>query len=227
MLIVERGRHRRRHRNIAREDRQHHAASHRQAAFDRGHNARVFRLLPGEAYVTGIANEMIVTVLGSCVAACIRDPINRVGGMNHFMLPESQTGEWGNVLDAALRYGNFAMEALINEVLKFGGRKENLEVKLFGGANFGAGPLMVGRRNTEFALRYLEAERLSLVAQDLGGWEGRRIHYFPATGKVTRLLLRKAAERELVQVEQRYGSNLRRNPLQGEIVLFDQDYDSA
>jgi len=128
------------------------------------------RILPGETYATADPKEAIVTVLGSCVSACVRDPATGFGGMNHFMLPESETGVWGDGLSAAARYGNFAMEALINLVLKAGCPRSRLEIKLFGGANFTAGPAMIGRKNSDFALRYLAEEGLAAIAAGLGGY---------------------------------------------------------
>lgn len=183
--------------------------------------AHAVRLLPGETYTTSRKDEAIVTVLGSCVAACIRDPLTGLGGMNHFMLPESETGEWGNGLSAAMRYGNFAMEALINAVLKSGCARSNLEVKLFGGANFSSGVTMIGKKNADFALRYLEEEGLRLAISDLGGVLGRRIHYHPATGKVARLLLEGAGRDRVAAEERRYGVKLRTMPVSGDIQLFD------
>ena len=161
-------------------------------------------------------------MLGSCVAACIRDPGSGLGGMNHFMLPESVTGQWGDELSAAMRYGNFAMEALINAILKSGCMRRDLEIKLFGGASFTSGPSMIGQKNGDFALRYLKEEGLRVVASDLGGVFGRRIHYHPATGKVARLFLRGAGKDQVAAEERRYGAELRRKPVDGgDVQLFD------
>jgi chemotaxis protein CheD len=184
--------------------------------------AHAVRVLPGETYTTSRKNEAIVTVLGSCVAACIRDPKTGLGGMNHFMLPESATGQWGEGLSAAMRYGNFAMEALINTILRSGCARFDLEIKLFGGANFSAGATMIGRKNSDFALRYLKEEGLRVVASDLGGVLGRRIHYHPATGKVARLFLRGSGKDQVAAEERRYGAELRRMPVDGgDVQLFD------
>ncbi len=184
--------------------------------------AHAVRILPGETYTTARKDEAIITVLGSCVAACIRDPRSGLGGMNHFMLPESATGQWGEQLSAAMRYGNFAMEALINAVLKSGCTRRDLEIKLFGGASFTSGPSMIGQKNADFALRYLKEEGLRVVASDLGGVFGRRIHYHPATGKVARLFLRGAGKDQVAAEERRYGAELRRKPVDGgDIQLFD------
>jgi chemotaxis protein CheD len=192
----------------------------RRGHFDPAFGAHSVRVLPGHSYTTGARDEMIVTVLGSCVAACVRDPATGFGGMNHFMLPESETGDWNGV-GAALRYGNHAMEALINAVLKSGCRRENLEVKLFGGADLNAGSALVGTKNAQFALRYCDLERLTVAAADLGGPVGRRIHYFPATGRVKRLLLPPTNVRSILAEERRYGTSLTTVPVEGDIELFD------
>lgn len=181
---------------------------------------RTVRLLPGDYYVTGAADEMIVTVLGSCVAACIRNPRTGYGGMNHFMLPESESGDWNGV-SASLRYGNHAMEALINEILKSGCARYELEIKLFGGSNLSAGPAMVGDKNAAFARHYLAVEGLRVAAHDLGGMVGRRIHYFPSTGAVSRVLLKRGKETVIVQEEQKYESALHSTPIDGSIELFE------
>jgi chemotaxis protein CheD len=189
--------------------------------FSQHAGAHVVRLLPGETYTTVKRDEAIVTVLGSCVSACIRDPRTGLGGMNHFMLPESSTGQWGDEVSAAMRYGNYAMEELINEVLKSGCGRKNLEIKLFGGANFTQGVTMIGTKNGEFALRYLNNEGLRPVAMDLGGNLGRRIEYHPATGKVVRLFLRGTGKDQVVEEERRYGAVLRSKPVEGDVQLFD------
>ena len=181
---------------------------------------RLIRVLPGDYYVTGDPSATIITVLGSCVAACIRNPATGFGGLNHFMLPESETEEW-NGASAALRYGNFAMEALINAVLKSGCSRGDLEVKLFGGAAMHGRSSDVGRKNGAFARSYLEAENIRVLAADLGGDHGRRIEYRPATGKVQRLMLRDRDLASLASEETKYRSSLTRKPVSGDIDLFD------
>ena len=128
--------------------------------YDRRRGLYAVRVLPGGAYVTRRTDEMIVTVLGSCVAACIRDPASGFGGLNHFMLPESESGTWNGV-SAAMRYGNHAMEVLINEVLKSGCRRQDLEIKLFGGADLTDGPSLIGSSNVAFVLDYLAAHEVA------------------------------------------------------------------
>ena len=115
------------------------------------------KVLPGEYYVTSKSDEVLVTILGSCVSACIRDRITGVGGMNHFMLAQSKSGSWGSASQST-RFGNFAMEKLINELLKAGCSRSSLEIKLFGGGNVIDSSTAVGTDNAEFAVRYLEAE---------------------------------------------------------------------
>lgn len=181
--------------------------------------APAIRVLPGEAYVTSRADETIVTVLGSCVAACIRNPSTGFGGLNHFMLPESESGIW-NGASAALRYGNHAMEVLINEVLKSGCRRQDLEIKLFGGADLTDGPTLIGSSNVSFVLDYLNAEGLVIASADLGGCYGRRIHYHPSTGVVHRLLLGTAVHPSFIEEEHSFKDRLARTKVEGEIDLF-------
>lgn len=178
------------------------------------------RLLPGECYVTAASDEVITTVLGSCIAACIRNPRTGYGGMNHFMLPESETGQWSGV-SMTLRYGNHAMEVLINEVLKSGCRREELEIKLFGGSDLYKGPSQVGSKNSSFVLNYLETEKLRPAVIDLGGNQPRVIRYIPSSGGVNRLLLRRLDVAQLVEAEEKYKAKLNASQPEGDIELFD------
>lgn len=191
-------------------------ASH---AYDWRRDAQTVRVLPGEAYVTSRADETIVTVLGSCVSACIRNPATGFGGLNHFMLPESESGIW-NGASAALRYGNHAMEVLINEVLKSGCRRQDLEIKLFGGADLTDGPTLIGSSNVSFVLDYLRVEDLVITSADLGGSYGRRIHYHPSTGVVHRLLLGTAVHPSFLDEEHSFKDRLARTKVEGEVDLF-------
>ncbi len=142
----------------------------------------VVKLGPGDHAITASADTLLLTVLGSCVSACIRDPVAGVGGMNHFMLPESPDGRWGRAA-FSLRYGNFAMEKLINDILVHGGRRERLEVKAFGGARIGPDTTAIGSRNADFVEAYLSAENLRLCASDLRGDRARRLAYLPVSGR--------------------------------------------
>jgi len=188
--------------------------------FDPATNTWLVKIFPGEFYITANSDETLVTVLGSCVAACIRDPRLGIGGMNHFMLPQGRSGGWGKDSQST-RFGNFAMEKLINELLKAGCSRDSLEVKLFGGGNVTDSNIAVGTGNAEFALRYVDAERLRCVAQDLGGRFPRRIHYSPIDGKVVRRLLGRDASGAVVREEMEHAQRLSSRAPAGEIELFD------
>jgi chemotaxis protein CheD len=133
----------------------------------------------GEHFITSDPNVVLSTILGSCVAMCLRDPLAGVGGMNHFLLPEGA----GAGTDAGRRYGAYAMELLINDLLKAGGRRERLEAKLFGGGRMFNGLRDVGRANADFAERFLRDEDIPVVGGSLRGEGGRRLHYWPVSGR--------------------------------------------
>ncbi|MBR1135624.1 MAG: chemoreceptor glutamine deamidase CheD [Bradyrhizobium sp.] len=185
---------------------------------DERFDAIAVKLFPGEHYVTDAVDEMLVTVLGSCVAACIRDPQTRVGGMNHFMLPES-FGDWGDVSDG-MRYGNVAMERLINDILARGGARRRLEIKVFGGANVLNGMAKIGHRNADFVEDYLAAEHLPIAAYHLRGSLPRRVHYFPVTGRVMLLELPRADHDALVRNETSYKTRIQVEPVAGSVEIF-------
>jgi len=186
------------------------------------------RVLPGEYYVTR-SDEAVVTVLGSCISACIRDATLNVGGINHFMLPEnasesaSSAGDkWLDPVNGlATRYGSHAMESLINGLLKLGALRERLEIKLFGAGRILASATDVGARNIEFIHNYLRTERLRAVAEDLGDIYPRRIVYFPATGKVMVRRLRPLEATEIAVRERRYLADIASKPQGGDVELFD------
>jgi chemotaxis protein CheD len=142
------------------------------------------KLLPNEFYTTS-EDMVLVTVLGSCVAACIQDRTAGIGGMNHFMLPDDGA-EVVQAASDAMRYGAYAMEVLINELIKAGGRRERLEAKVFGGAAVLAGmtTMNIGDRNSEFVRRYLALEKIRIVAEDLQGAHPRKVAFLPRTGQV-------------------------------------------
>ena len=188
--------------------------------YDRGFDLDAAKILPGEYYWTP-KDMVIVTVLGSCVSACIRDRVTGVGGMNHFMLPQDNSDQ-GGILSASMRYGNYAMEILINELLKGGAKRENLEAKVFGGGavlqNFNA--INVGERNSQFVKDYLKAESIRIVAQDLEDVWPRKVYYFPRTGKVLVKKLRQMHNNTIANREQDYASKLSTRPASGDIELF-------
>lgn len=133
----------------------------------------------GEHYVTCDPDVMLTTILGSCVAMCLRDPLTGVGGMNHFLLPEGQSSG----IDAGRRYGAYAMEILINDCLKSGARRDRLEAKLFGGGRMFDTLNDVGVANADFAEKFLRDEGIAMVGGSLRGMGGRRVQYWPVTGR--------------------------------------------
>jgi chemotaxis protein CheD len=191
--------------------------------WDREREIMAVKILPGEYYVTQ-DNELITTVLGSCVSACIRDKELGIGGMNHFMLPESNYGQMktGNeaIVGASTRYGNYAMEHLINTILSHGGKRRNLEVKVFGGGKIIPTLTDVGIKNINFVLDYIDQEGLRLLSQDLGDIYPRKIIYFPRTGKAAMKKIRDLHNDTVVQRERQYFNSLKNMPIEGEVELF-------
>ncbi|WP_136416132.1 MULTISPECIES: chemoreceptor glutamine deamidase CheD [Oxalobacteraceae] len=188
--------------------------------YDRTFDCDAAKILPGEYYFT-CKDMMIVTVLGSCVSACIRDRVTGIGGMNHFMLPDGG-GDIDSPVSASMRYGTYAMEVLINDVLKAGARRENLEAKVFGGGNVLRGfvAINVGERNAQFVRDYLRAENIRVVAEDLNDIYPRKVYFFPRTGKVLVKKLKQLNNNTLVNREQDYASRLQTTPVVGDIELF-------
>jgi chemotaxis protein CheD len=178
--------------------------------------ADVIKILPAEFFVTD-QPVGLMTVLGSCVAACIRDPFTQLGGINHFMLPDGDTSD-----GAPARYGLHAMELLINELIKAGARRERFEAKVFGGGNvlksFTSTP--VGTRNAQFVSEFLRDEKINVVAKDLGGIHPRKICYFPTTGKAMVKLLPHAHDDAVAAEEVAYKERLRQTPIAGSVELF-------
>lgn len=174
--------------------------------WDAGESCNTIKILPGEFYVTR-EQERVETVLGSCIAACIRDPIAGIGGMNHFMLPidKNSSNSMGDMkITDANRYGNFAMENLINTILKNGGKRQNLEVKVFGGGRIMNQMTNIGWYNIGFVLDYLNTEGFDIVSQDIGDIFPRKVLYYPASGRVKVRRLNALHSEKLVQQETRY-----------------------
>jgi len=188
--------------------------------YDRSFDCEAAKILPGEYYYTH-KPMVIVTVLGSCVSACVRDRVSGIGGMNHFMLPDGG-GDADSPTSASMRYGAYAMEVLINQLLKAGARRENLEAKVFGGGNVlrGFTAINVGERNAQFVRDFLRAEKIRTVAEDLNDVHPRKVYFFPATGKVLVKKLKQLNNYTLVKREQDYASRLKTNDVGGEIDLF-------
>ena len=188
--------------------------------YDRTFDCDAAKILPGEYYCT-FKDMLIVTVLGSCVSACIRDRVSGIGGMNHFMLPDGGDGS-NPLISASARYGTYAMEVLINELLKSGARRENLEAKVFGGGNVlrGLTALNVGERNAAFVRAYLKAEGIRVLAEDLNDIFPRKVYFFPRSGRVLVKKIRELNNNTLVNREQDYASRLAGKDIGGEVDLF-------
>lgn len=143
-------------------------------------------IVQGEFKISARADIILSTLLGSCVAMCLFDPIARMGGLNHFLLPGN---EGGDESDRSLRYGAYSMELLVNSLLAQGAAKGRLRAKLFGGARMLAGLTDLGARNADFAEQYLQRENIPLVGGSLRGDRGRRVEFWPYTGRTRQLLL--------------------------------------
>ena len=190
-----------------------------QRYWDRERQMPAAKILPGEYYVSN-QNELITTVLGSCVSACIRDPVAGIGGMNHFMLPGNDEGL--SPASSSARYGVYAMEMLINHLLKMGAKRHNFEAKVFGGGNVLRGITQnhVGQRNADFVREYLHTERVPVVAEDLLDVYPRKVYFFPASGRVLVKKLKSLNNTTLLDREMEYSMRIRKVPVAGEIDLF-------
>ncbi|WP_374341575.1 chemoreceptor glutamine deamidase CheD [Azonexus sp.] len=186
--------------------------------YDRHFGAEAAKILPGEYFVSS-EGMLLVTVLGSCVAACIRDGDSGIGGMNHFMLPDDGGRD---TVGTSARYGTYAMEVLINHLLKMGARRNRLEAKVFGGGAVLASlsSSNVGARNAEFVLDYLKTEKIPVVAKDLLDSYPRKVYYFPASGRVLVKKLHRVHNETLFSRERDYKARLSQEPMAGDVELF-------
>jgi chemotaxis protein CheD len=177
-------------------------------------------ILPGEFFVS--PEPMIVyTVLGSCISACIRDPIAGVGGMNHFMLPKPEHAShdsWG----VSTRYGSYAMESLINEIIKRGGLKSRLEIKLFGAGRIYEGNIDVGSYNAKWVVGYLKSEGLATVKTDLGDVFPRKVYYFTDSGRVLMKKIEHVKNQTIFERENEYAEKIKQREQQPveDVTLF-------
>lgn len=189
--------------------------------YDKNFQMQAAKILPGEYYATS-RDMVLVTVLGSCVAACIRDRQSGVGGMNHFMLPDSNQDS-DSMVGLPTRYGTYAMEVLINQVMKMGARRNQLEAKIFGGGNVLRGFTIanVGQKNAVFVKDFLALENIPVVAEDLLDIYPRKVYFFPQTGRVLVRKLKSVHNNTIVDREKEYGSRLRYSKVEGDVELFD------
>jgi len=186
------------------------------------HDVFCAKVQPGDYYITN-QHEAIYTVLGSCISACIRDPEAGIGGINHFMLPihHSDSQGWSAAeVSSATRYGNYAMEHLINDIISFGGSKRNLEIKIFGGGRMLAKMGDIGADNIRFVREYLKEEGLKVVGHHVGGDAPRKIYYFPQTGRVLMKTLRSMHVHKITEREASYMSKIDKEDISGDVDLF-------
>jgi chemotaxis protein CheD len=188
--------------------------------YDHGLARDAVKIQPGEYHVSA-DDVVLVTVLGSCVSACITDSALGIGGMNHFMLPGNPR-EMTGPDSASARYGVHAMELLINRLLKFGASRARLEAKVFGGGRVIAGMTQanVGERNAAFVLEFLEAERIRLTARDLLDIYPRKVCYFTRSGRALVKKLRASPAATIIRDEIDYRQRLNARKLGGEVELF-------
>lgn len=188
--------------------------------FDKNFNTEAVKILPGEYFATE-DSTMIVTVLGSCVSVCLRDPITRIAGMNHFLLPANKDNI--NFDSDSARYGVYAMEVLINHLMKLGAAKHRLEAKVFGGGNVlkQLRTNSVGEQNSEFVLEYLNAEDITVNAKDLLGEFPRKVYFFPQTGEVKVRKLKSVHNTTILDRESEYRVKVTQTPSSGDVDLFD------
>jgi len=186
--------------------------------FDRHFGLQAAKILPGGCHVSS-GDTIISTVLGSCVAACIRDRRSGIGGMNHFMLPE---GGGEDAVTGSARYGVHAMELLLNDLARSGAARSHLEAKVFGGGAVVASMTTsdVGQRNAAFVRQFLKMEGIPVVAEDLEGIYPRKVYFFPRSGKVLVRHLREKHNDTVAIREREYRQQLQVAPVSGDIELF-------
>lgn len=190
--------------------------------WDTKHNTYAAKIIQGEFYVS-TNNELIATVLGSCVSACMRDTRLGIGGMNHFMLPGIKIvkDHWRNSpVSVAAIYGTVAMERLINAIFANGGKREYLEVKLFGGGRVLDITTDIGQANIDFVRNFLSNENIRVVAEDLGGQHPRKVMYYPTSGRAFVKKLFKLHNDTFYMRERRYINELQQQPVKPDVELF-------
>jgi chemotaxis protein CheD len=174
---------------------------------DRNFQLPAAKIGPGEVYATQ-RDMVIVTVLGSCVSACLRDPDSKIGGINHFMLPFQAASEPKGPLSEAARYGAYAMELLVNHLLSLGARRERIQAKVFGAGRIMPGMSDVGARNADFAIDYLQRENIPVLASDLRGAAASKVYFFPRSGKVLLKRLKQLPNDTVIVRERLYAERL-------------------
>jgi chemotaxis protein CheD len=181
---------------------------------------QAIKVQPG-GYYASATGELIVTTLGSCVAACLIDRQAGVAGMNHFMLPEGgHTATTQTGVSAAARYGDFAMEALINRMMKLGALKSRMEGRMFGGASVIRSMMNIGQQNINYVRYFMDMEKMEITAEDVGGTQPRKVYFFSETGAIRVKKFRSLHNDTIEQRERNYLDELNRGDIAGEVELF-------
>lgn len=191
-----------------------------QKSIDPAEGIATVKILPGEFYVTQ-QQERIETVLGSCIAACVHDPVARIGGMNHFMLPMDKSSSNRNLeLSDANRYGNYAMENMVNSLLRHGAKRERLEFKVFGGGRIMSSMTNIGWYNIGFVFDYIYTEGFKVISQDIGDVFPRKVIFYPTDGRARVRRLNSMHNESLFEQESQYVKTIDRKPVEGDVELF-------
>lgn len=188
--------------------------------WDKSNKHYVAKILPGEFYVSR-NDEMITTVLGSCISVCAFDAYSGIGGMNHFMLPDSG-GESTDILSKSFRFGDVAMERMINEMLKAGARANNIVYKAFGGGKMLANMTDIGGKNIEFLNKFMEMENLEITSSDLGGPHPRKVNFYVDSGRIMVKRIEHMHNDTIARREDTYRASIDVQPdTGGDVELFD------
>ncbi len=167
-------------------------------------------IIQGEFEVSNNPDLYFSTILGSCVAVCLFDPLIRAGGMNHILLPGEQKGGGGHS-----RYGVHLMELLINGLIRLGGQKASMQAKVFGGATISRANTGIGAKNGQFVRNFLLAEGIQCTSESLGGTQARKVHFIPTSGLARQMLIEPPKDLQEVEVRQPV-----RKPEPEDITLF-------
>lgn len=195
-----------------------HQFRHVRRYWDTNRGINIAKIGPGEVYVSR-HHELISTLLGSCIAVCMRDRVNKIGGMNHFKLPQPKGGRPISSEDA--NYGNYAMELLINAILKNGGEKQNLECKVYGGGNVLQNvSSTVGAQNIEFVFNYLQAEGIPVKRNTTGGDRPQQVYYHPITGSAFSIMQGQNSAAEIKCAEQAYLGHIEETLEKDDVTFF-------
>jgi chemotaxis protein CheD len=194
--------------------------SERRFYFDNRLNSLVVSVCQGHFYVSSSPYEVLSTVLGSCIAVCMRDPVAGCGGMNHFLLP-NQSEQHDGLPSASLRYGSYSIERLTNALVARGALRERLEVKVFGGANVLSGTGNYGHANADFVEAYLRREGLKIAAKSLRGTNARRIRYYPSSGRAQMSEVVGDNPATIAATENRLASVLQMSDAKSRVEIFD------